>query len=92
MVLRAYYVLEGAPGVEGLVPTLRVVPRTTGVARAAMEALLDPDPIRDDYSQISTAIPSRASRRTVAAPIPRDAPVTSATCFDILASFRFFAG
>ncbi len=58
MVLRAYYVLEGAPGVEGIVPTLRVVPQTTGVARAALGALLDPDPIRDDYSQISTAIPS----------------------------------
>jgi hypothetical protein len=58
MVIRAYYVLEGEPGVEGLVPTLRVVPRTTGVARAAMGALLDPDPIRDDYSQISTAIPA----------------------------------
>ena len=58
MVVRAYYVLEGAPGVEGLVPTLRVVPKTTGVARAAMGALLDADPIRDDYSQISTAIPA----------------------------------
>ena len=58
MVVRAYYVLEGAPGVEGMVPTLRVVPKTTGVARAAMGALLDADPIRDDYSQISTAIPA----------------------------------
>jgi hypothetical protein len=28
---------------------------------------------------IATAIPSRASRRTVAAPMPRDAPVTNAT-------------
>jgi hypothetical protein len=58
MVLRAYHVLEGRPGVEGLVPTLRVVPRTQGVARAAIEALLDSGPIREDYSQISTAIPA----------------------------------
>jgi hypothetical protein len=58
MVLRAYYVLEGRPGVEGLVPTLRVVPRTQGVARAAMEALLDSGPIRQDYRQISTSIPA----------------------------------
>jgi germination protein M len=60
MVIRAYYVLDGDPGVEGLVPTLRVVPKSTGVARAAIAALLDSDKIRDDYSQISTAIPSGA--------------------------------
>src|SRR5262245_41096676 len=41
MIVRAYYVLGGAPGVTGLVPTLRVVPKTSGVARSAMEALLD---------------------------------------------------
>jgi Sporulation and spore germination/Immunoglobulin-like domain of bacterial spore germination len=58
MVIRAYYVLEGEVGVEGLVPTLRVVPKTTGVARAAMEALLDSDKIRDTYPQIATAIPA----------------------------------
>jgi germination protein M len=58
MVIRAYYVLEGDAGVEGLVPTLRVVPKTAGVARAAMEALLDSDKVRDTYPQISTAIPS----------------------------------
>ena len=57
MVIRAYYVLAGAAGVEGLVPTLRVVPKTAGVARAAMDALLDPDPITGKYHQISTAIP-----------------------------------
>ena len=57
MIVRAYYVLGGAPGVTGLVPTLRVVPKTSGVARAAMEALLDSGTIRDAYSQISTAIP-----------------------------------
>lgn len=58
MVIRAYYVLNGDIGVAGLVPTLRVVPKTTGVARAAMEALLDSDKIRDTYPQIATAIPS----------------------------------
>jgi spore germination protein GerM len=58
MVVRAYYVLNGEVGVAGLVPTLRVVPKTAGVARAAMDALLDSDKIRDTYPQISTAIPS----------------------------------
>jgi hypothetical protein len=57
MVIRAYYVLGGAVGVEGLVPTLRVVPKTTAVARAALEALLDSGTIRDAYQQISSAIP-----------------------------------
>jgi germination protein M len=57
MIIRAYYVLDGEPGVEGLVPTLRVVPKTTGVARAAMEALLDGDAILSEYSQLSTAVP-----------------------------------
>jgi germination protein M len=58
MVVRAYYVLSGPVGVAGLVPTLRVVPKTAGVARAAMEALLDSSKILDKYPQISTAIPS----------------------------------
>jgi spore germination protein GerM len=58
MVVRAYYVLDGEPGVEGLVPTLREVPETTGVARAAMEALLESGPITDAYQRITTAIPS----------------------------------
>lgn len=58
MVIRAYYVLDGEPGVEGLVPTLRVVPKTTGVARAAMGALLDGDAILGKYSQLSTAVPA----------------------------------
>ena len=57
MIVRAYYVLAGNPGVEGLVPTLRVVPKNAGVARAAMTALLDSATIRDSYEQISTAIP-----------------------------------
>ncbi|MGH2476262.1 MAG: GerMN domain-containing protein, partial [Candidatus Limnocylindrales bacterium] len=58
MIVRAYYVLSGDPGVEGIVPTLRVVPRTTGVARAAMEALLDSGTITDAYRRVSTAIPT----------------------------------
>ncbi len=57
MIVRAYHVLGGGVGVEGLVPTLREVPKTAGVARAAMEALLDPGPIRDAYQQVSSAIP-----------------------------------
>lgn len=58
MVVRAYYVLNGPVGITGLVPTLRVVPKTAGVARAAMEALLDSGKILDKYPQISTTIPS----------------------------------
>ena len=58
MLVRAYYILDGAPGVEGLVPTLRVVPKTTGVARAAMNALLDPQAVLAKYSQLSSGIPS----------------------------------
>lgn len=55
VVLRAYYVLGGEPGVEGLVPTLHEVPETAGVARAAMEALLSGDGLDDD---LSSAIPA----------------------------------
>jgi len=58
MVVRTYYALGGGVGVEGLVPTLREVPRTAGVARAAMAALLDDGPITDAYVQISSAIPA----------------------------------
>jgi germination protein M len=57
MVIRAYFVLDGDVGVEGLVPTLREVPETTAVARAAMDALLDSQTIPDAYQSISTAIP-----------------------------------
>ena len=58
MLVRAYYVLDGASGVEGLVPTLRVVPKSPGVARSAMNALLDPDAVLARYSQLSTGIPA----------------------------------
>ncbi len=57
MVIRAYFVLDGDVGVAGLVPTLREVPETTGVARAAMDALLGAD-ILDDDDRLSTAIPA----------------------------------
>jgi hypothetical protein len=57
MVIRAYYVLDGDPGVEGLVPTLQEVPETTAVARAAMETLFRGD-ILGDYDRLSTAIPA----------------------------------
>ena len=39
-IVRAYFVLGGEPGSEGLVPVLREVPETTAVARAAMNAVL----------------------------------------------------
>jgi sporulation and spore germination protein/immunoglobulin-like protein involved in spore germination len=58
MIVRAYYVLDGDRGVEGLVPTLRVVPKSTGVARAAMNALLDPDAVLAKYDQLSSAVPA----------------------------------
>jgi germination protein M len=57
MVIRAYFVLDGDVGVEGLVPTLREVPETTAVARAAMETLLRGE-ILSDYSRLATAIPA----------------------------------
>ena len=39
-IVRAYFVLGGAPGSEGLVPVLREVPKTTAVATTAMNAVL----------------------------------------------------
>jgi germination protein M len=57
MVIRAYFVLDGSVGVEGLVPTLREVPETTAVARAAMDTLLRAEIIAD-YDRLSTAIPA----------------------------------
>jgi germination protein M len=57
MVVRAYFVLDGEAGVEGLVPTLRDVPETVAVARAAMEVLLE-GAILDDYDSLATAIPA----------------------------------
>jgi len=57
MVVRAYFVLGGEPGVEGLVPVLRTVPETTGVARAVMVALLEGPTESEAGGSISTAIP-----------------------------------
>jgi hypothetical protein len=57
MVVRAYFVLDGEIGVEGLVPTLRDVPESVAVARAAMDVLLD-GRILADYNSLSSAIPA----------------------------------
>ena len=57
IVIRAYYVLDGDVGVEGLVPTLWEVPETTAVARASMETLLRGE-ILADYDRLATAIPA----------------------------------
>jgi hypothetical protein len=58
-VLRAYFVLGGEPGSEGLVPTLFEVPETNAVATAAMNQLLaGPPASREGYAPISTAIPA----------------------------------
>lgn len=57
MVVRAYFVLAGEVGVEGLVPTLRDVPETVAVARSAMDVLLE-GAVLDDSRGLSTAIPS----------------------------------
>jgi hypothetical protein len=58
-VVRAYFVLGGEPGSEGLVPTLFEVPKTQAVASAAMNALLKMSQVqRDGFQPISTAIPA----------------------------------
>lgn len=58
MVVRAYFILAGDPGSEGLVPTLFEVPKSTAVATAAMNALLSGSPVqRDGFEQIDSAIP-----------------------------------
>jgi sporulation and spore germination protein/immunoglobulin-like protein involved in spore germination len=58
VVVRAYFVFNGEPGVEGLVPTLRNVPATAAVARAAMGVLLDGPQQRTGAATLSSAIPS----------------------------------
>src|SRR5262245_43831991 len=58
MIVRAYFVLGGEPGVVGLLPVLRVVPETTGVARAALTALLaGPTSAESGDRTITSAIP-----------------------------------
>jgi germination protein M len=61
MIVRAYFVLGGDIGVEGLVPTLREVPKTVGVATAAMKALLaGPTAAQSGERTITSAIPDRS--------------------------------
>ena len=58
-IVRAYFILAGGRGSEGLVPYLFEVPKTQAVATAAMTSLLaGAPPQRDGYAAISTAIPS----------------------------------
>jgi hypothetical protein len=56
-IVRAYFILNGEPGSEGLVPTLFEVPQTQAVATAAMNALLSGPPQRDAYTDVTSAIP-----------------------------------
>ena len=58
MTVRSYFVLGGEPGSVGLVPVLRIVPKTVAVATAAMNALLNgPDPDVARERTMTTAIP-----------------------------------
>jgi len=58
-IVRAYFILAGPPGSEGLVPYLFEVPKTQAVATAAMNALLSNSPTnRDGFQKISSAIPA----------------------------------
>jgi spore germination protein GerM len=57
-IVRAYFVLGGAPGSVGLVPVLRIVPQTTALATAAMNALLTgPTAVESGDRTITSAIP-----------------------------------
>jgi germination protein M len=57
-IVRAYFVLGGEPGSEGLVPVLREVPETSAVAKAAMTALLaGPTPAESGERTVTSAIP-----------------------------------
>ncbi len=58
-IVRAYFILGSSTGNEGLVPVLREVPQTKGVAAAAMEALLGRPrgAEREGSPAMSTAIP-----------------------------------
>ena len=59
-ILRAYFFLEGPQGSAGIVPVLRELPATKGVAGAAMTALLAGPNAREGAAtpKISTTIPS----------------------------------
>ena len=56
-IVRAYFVFNGELGVEGLVPVLRVIPKTTAVAAAAMNVVLS-GPTDDEAGAMSSAIPA----------------------------------
>jgi spore germination protein GerM len=57
-IVRAYFWLSGDENSEGLVPVLREVPKTTAVARAAIEQLLlGPIGREADSGVISSAVP-----------------------------------
>jgi germination protein M len=58
-VVRAYFFLAGAQGSAGIVPVLREIPATTGVAKAAMTALLAGPTAKEQSAspRISTVIP-----------------------------------
>jgi germination protein M len=59
MIVRAYFVLGGEPGTAGVVPVLREVPKTTGVAAAAMTALLaGPTADESGEREITSAVPT----------------------------------
>lgn len=58
-IVRAYFVLGGEPGSEGLVPVLRTIPKTTAVAAAAMDAVLaGPATAEAGDRTITSAIPA----------------------------------
>ncbi len=58
MIVRAYFVLGGEPGSVGLVPVLRVVPKSAAVAAAAMNALLAGPTAKEAGDRtMTTAIP-----------------------------------
>jgi len=66
MLVRAYFVLGGEPGVTGLVPVLRTVPQTTRTAQAAMTALLaGPTNAESAGRTITTAIPDGTTVKSV---------------------------
>jgi len=58
MIVRVYFVLGGEPGSVGLVPVLRVVPKSVAVGKAAMDALLA-GPTADESGErtITSAVP-----------------------------------
>ncbi len=58
-IVRAYFVLGGAPGSTGLVPVLRVLPHTAAVATAAINALLaGPTATESGLRTITSAVPT----------------------------------